>query len=145
MGRQCRCVPAGHAKIEPMHRPTRAILTGLACAGVSGCGSGGYGPTGLQTAAPPAAAAAARPARVVTMKGLAFRPGTITTTVGRGVEWVNRDDVRHNVTTLDGSTIASPDLPPGGRFAYVPVRAGELRYYCTIHPTTMSGVLIVRA
>lgn len=126
------------------------MRTPLAClaaaAALAGCGSsGGYAPTGLQTAPPPpGTTATGRPDRVVAMKGLAFRPRTITTTVGGGVEWVNRDDVRHNVTTLDGATISSPDIAPGGHFVYVPGVAGRLRYYCTIHPSTMSGELVVR-
>jgi plastocyanin len=115
----------------------------------AGCGSSGYAPTNLTTAAgprtsaAPVRASAVRPPVVVSISGLAFRPPTITTTVGRGVEWVNRDSVAHNVTTLDGTTIASPDLGPGRRFVYVPARPGRLRYYCTIHPSTMSGVVIV--
>jgi plastocyanin len=127
------------------------VLAGacLTAAGGSGCGSSGYAPTNLTTAAgrpAPAAAVpapAVRPAVVVSISGLAFRPPTITTTVGRGIEWINRDNVAHNVTTLDGTTIASPDLAPGRRFVYVPARPGRLRYYCTIHPSTMSGIVIV--
>ncbi len=124
--------------------PARAVL---AVAVLAGCGSSGYAPTDLSTAsappAPTARARAGRPAVVVTMAGLAFRPPTITTTVGRGVEWVNRDDVVHNVTSVDGATIASPDLAPGRRFVYVPAEPGRLRYNCTIHPSTMTGLVIV--
>ncbi len=129
-------------------RPARVVL---AAAVLAGCGSSGYAPTDLTTASvpPPATGArpapAGRPAAVVTMAGLAFRPPTITTTVGRGVEWVNRDDVVHNVTSVDAATIASPDLAPGRRFVYVPAQPGRLRYYCTIHPSTMTGLLIVKA
>ena len=131
-----------------MHRATTTALAGLAAAALAGCGSGGYAPTNLQTAPPapppttPAAATSAAP-RTVTIRNLAFAPHTITTRVGRPVEWVNADDVRHNVTTDDGATIASPDIAPGGRFVYVPAHPGRLRYYCTIHPSTMSGEIVV--
>jgi plastocyanin len=132
-----------------MERASSAVVGGLVAGLLAGCGSGGYGPTNLQTAPPgpsrPPAASGGRPAKIVIMRGLAFRPGTITTTVGRGVEWINRDDVRHNVTAADGATIASPDVGPGGRFVYVPAAVGAVRYYCTIHPSTMSGLLIVTA
>ncbi|MGI8801555.1 MAG: plastocyanin/azurin family copper-binding protein [Solirubrobacteraceae bacterium] len=125
----------------------RAVAIVLAAAVLAGCGSSGYAPTNLQTAPPPATTAptAGPGTHTVIMEGLAFRPGSVTTTVGRGVEWVNRDAVRHNVTTVDGTTISSPDLRPGGRFVYVPARPGRLRYYCTIHPSTMSGELTVLA
>jgi plastocyanin len=128
-------------------RSARAVL---AAAALAGCGSSGYAPTDLTTASAPPVATTAVPVRarrapvVVTMTGLAFRPPTITTTVGRAVEWVNRDDVVHNVTSVDAATIASPDLTPGRRFVYVPAQPGRLRYYCTIHPSTMAGLLIVK-
>jgi plastocyanin len=133
-------------------RPAPAVLAAavVAAVAVAGCGSSGYAPTGLTTASTPPLTPAAAPARagrapaVVTMTGLAFRPPTITTTVGRGVEWINRDDVVHNVTSVDAATIASPDLAPGHRFVYVPAQPGRLRYYCTIHPSTMTGLLIVK-
>lgn len=134
-----------------MDRATTNALAGLAAAALAGCGSGGYAPTNLQTAPPPPAPANAAPASpatartTVTIRDLAFGPHTITTTVGRPVAWVNRDDVRHNVTTQDGATIASPDIAPGGRFVYVPARPARLRYYCTIHPSTMSGEVVVLA
>ncbi len=126
-------------------RPASAVL---AAAALAGCGSSGYAPTDLTTApGPPVATAVRAPAGrvpvVVAMTRLAFRPTTIRTTVGRGVEWVNRDDVVHNVTSVDAATIASPDLAPGRRFVYVPAQPGRLRYYCTIHPSTMTGLLIV--
>ncbi len=133
-----------------MGRASRTVLAGLSAACLAACGSSGYAPSNLPTAAPPQttaapAAAAGRPSRVVRMKALAFAPRTITTTAGRPVEWINGDDVRHNVTSLDGTTIASPDLAGGGRFVYVPARPARIRYYCTIHPSTMSGELIVTA
>lgn len=132
-----------------MHRATTTTLAGLAAAVLAGCGSDGYAPTNLQTAPPPprttAAAPAATAARTVTIRNLAFGPHTITTTVGRPVAWVNKDDVRHNVTTQDGATIASPNIAPGGRFVFVPAHPGRLRYYCTIHPSTMSGEVVVLA
>jgi plastocyanin len=128
-----------------MHRATRAAVAAAAL--LAGCGgSGGYAPPDLTTASTPAAT---RPAPTpdtlhVTIRNLAFAPHTITTTVGRPVEWINRDDVAHTVTTLDGATISSPRLAPGARFVYVPAKPGTLRYVCTIHPSTMSGELIVR-
>jgi len=142
-----------------MRSPNRKLLLcAISSALLAACGSGGYAPGGLRTVAgPPASsrapaptasstvATAARPAVAVSMRNLAFTPQRTTATVGQSIEWINRDDVAHNVTTLDGSTIASADLRPGGRFAYVPARAGRLRYYCTIHPSTMSGELVVLA
>jgi plastocyanin len=137
-----------------MRRAQRAVLAAAVVAATAGCGSGGYAPTNLTTDTAPAprsttaATSPGKPVKVkvtVTIANLAFTPHTITTTVGRPVEWINRDDVAHTVTTLDGVTISSPTLEPGARFAYVPAKAGVLRYYCTIHPSTMSGELIVRA
>jgi plastocyanin len=150
IGGKSRCAPRGRAKIEPprpekpMHRATTAVAAAAAL--LAGCGgSGGYAPPDLTTAATPAPTRPPPAAGTlhVTIKDLAFAPHTITTTVGRPVEWINRDDVAHTVTTVDGATISSPRLAPGARFVYVPAKPGTLRYVCTIHPSTMSGVLIV--
>jgi plastocyanin len=118
----------------------------------AGCGSGpGYAPTGLVTVKVPAQTAAGftpsahtHAAAVVTMKNIAFHPSSITVRVGQVVEWVNRDNVVHNVTSLNGSTIASPTLSIGGRYAFKATTPGVIQFYCTLHPSSMQGRIVVK-
>jgi plastocyanin len=85
----------------------------------------------------------------VTMKGLAFSPRTIRIRIGDRVVWRIRDNVVHNVTTVEDPAgvnlvgLASPTVKPGGAYAYVAHYAGNAIYVCTIHPTTMKARIVV--
>jgi plastocyanin len=85
----------------------------------------------------------------VTMQGLAFSPRTIHIRIGDRVVWRNRDNVVHNVTTVEDPAgvnlvgLASPTIKPGGAYAYVAHYAGNAVYVCTIHPTTMRARIAV--
>jgi plastocyanin len=129
---------------------TRWLIGGVAVLLLAGCGSPGYAPTSLTTVQPAADTAggyvptgAIHPAGVVSMRQIAFTPRTITIHVGQTVEWANHDNVLHNVTTVDGHTIVSPNLGPGGRFAFTARVPERINYYCTIHASSMIGTLIV--
>ena len=85
----------------------------------------------------------------VTMRRLAFAPGTIHIRIGDRVVWRNRDNVGHNVTTQEDPAgvglvdLASPTIKPGSAYAYVAHYAGRASYVCTFHPTTMHATIIV--
>jgi hypothetical protein len=57
------------------------------------------------------------------------------------VTWINRDIVRHTVTSSDG-LFDSGRLSAGGRFNYTFDEPGTYGYFCTIHPL-MRGTIIV--
>lgn len=78
-----------------------------------------------------------------------FDPATVTITVGDTVTWTNVGEVAH--TTTSGSS-PNPDgiwdsgtLEPGESFSRTFNEAGTFSYFCTIHPTLMSGRVIVEA
>lgn len=85
----------------------------------------------------------------VTMKGIQFTPKVTHIQVGDRVVWRNRDNVDHNVTTVEDPAgvnlvgLASPTIKPGGAYAYVAHYAGNAVYVCTIHPTTMQARIVV--
>jgi plastocyanin len=85
----------------------------------------------------------------VTMRGLAFAPGTVRVHIGDRVVWRNRDNVGHTVTTQEDPAgvnlvdLSSPTIKPGAAYAYVARYAGNAQYVCTIHPTTMKGRIVV--
>jgi plastocyanin len=130
----------------------RAVATSAACilaAVAAGCGSSSTASTvaygTAPVVAPPQTPPGTHPAKVVQMKSLRFTAATVRIKLGQTIEWINRDDVIHNVTSEDGTTIQSGNFGPGGKFEYTPKLAGTITFFCTIHPTTMQGRIIVRA
>jgi plastocyanin len=81
--------------------------------------------------------------KIVRMQSLAFAPATVHIRVGQTIEWINQDNVVHNVTSNDGLTIQSGNFGPGHKFEFTPRQVGSITYYCTIHPTTMQATIVV--
>jgi plastocyanin len=61
---------------------------------------------------------------------------------GQIVVFTNDDDEQHTVRNVAGGLPKSGLIPVGGRFEYTPLRPGEVRYHCVVHPD-MQGVLLV--
>jgi plastocyanin len=97
-------------------------------------------------AAPLAASAtlfgAATPAHTVLIEDYAFKPATITVTVGTKVTWTQKDDDPHTVTADDGS-FDSKGLGQGDSYDHVFSKAGRYPYHCAAHPF-MKGVVVVK-
>jgi plastocyanin len=131
--------------------PAAAIVLCVLAVVLAGCGSGGgYAPANLRIVQPPASTApgftptaTTHPAVRVTVKNIAFNPSTIHLKVGQTVEWINRDNVVHNVTSTNDLTITSPTLGIGQRFAFKATTPGVIRYFCTIHASSMHGAIVV--
>jgi len=87
-------------------------------------------------------ASAAAGAVKVTMKDIAFNPKTVTVPVGGEVEWINEDDVDHNVVADSGADFKSDNFGKGGTYKYSPTKAGTITYECTLHPG-MTGTIQV--
>lgn len=124
-----------------MRRQTTTALALAACAALGACG----GTTASTTAARPAATAAA-PASVsgstiVTIKGFAYRPQTVTVGRGTRVTWVNRDAANHTVTFHHGPELGN--LNRRQRKSAVFRTRGTFAYVCQYHPF-MKGRVIVR-
>ena len=79
----------------------------------------------------------------VTIADRAFAPGEIEVAAGGTVDWVNRDDRPHTVTSGDG-TFGSDTLGPGATFTTSFPTAGSFAYLCAIHPE-MTGTVRVLA
>ncbi len=87
------------------------------------------------------------PARVVVQRvkmiDFAFRPKSITISVGTKIKWVNGGNASHSTTSNTGLW-DSGVLSPGGSFGRVFRKAGTFKYHCTVHPTLMKGVITVK-
>jgi plastocyanin len=83
----------------------------------------------------------------VCMEGIAFTEDNITVAAGDTVTWTNLDSATHTVTAGDESA-PNPDEFDSGNvgqdesFDLVVADAGEVAYYCQIHPQ-MQGTITV--
>jgi plastocyanin len=78
----------------------------------------------------------------VTIDNFSFAPATLTVPAGTKVTWTNRDDVPHNVISVD-KKFASPVLDTDEEFSYSFTDPGTYEYYCSIH-SKMTGKVIVQ-
>ncbi len=71
-----------------------------------------------------------------------FDPKLLDVKVGTTVEWVNAGNEIHTTTSSNG-TWSSGIMNVGDRFDYTFTVPGRYTYYCGIHPTEMTGVIVV--
>lgn len=85
-----------------------------------------------------------------TLADKAFSPNPVKAAVGDTVTWTNTDTAAHTVTQGDsnaGPTQGGFDsslLAPKKTFSHTFDKAGDIAYYCTLHPT-MVGMVTVGA
>jgi Icc protein len=99
----------------------------------------------LQTAAaalPAAAQAASTQPMQATIDNFAFKPHELKVKAGATVDWTNKDDTVHTVTSDDGS-FSSPEMDTNQKFQFTFQKAGRFPYHCKLHPT-MTGVVVVQ-
>jgi len=77
----------------------------------------------------------------VKIDNFSFTPATLTVPAGTKVTWTNRDDVPHNVISVDRK-FASPVLDTDEEFSYLFTDPGAYEYYCSIHPKMTGKVLV---
>ena len=84
----------------------------------------------------------------VWMQSIAFVPESITVSVGTTITWTNKDNVAHTVTsgTPDNptGTFDSGNMTAGETFSFTFDTAGTFVYFCQLHPTQMTGTVIVQ-
>jgi nitrite reductase (NO-forming) len=76
----------------------------------------------------------------------AFSPNPAQVSVGATVTWTNDDSQPHTVNSGENTTPSglfdSPILPPAGTFEYTFTEAGEVPYYCLLHPNMVGTVSV---
>lgn len=78
----------------------------------------------------------------VEMVDISFMPEEVTIKVNGTVRWVNKDPVAHTVTD-DQDLFDSGVLETDEEFERTYDEPGTYDYTCTIHPTSMTGTVIV--
>ncbi|HET7002675.1 MAG TPA: cupredoxin domain-containing protein, partial [Puia sp.] len=72
-------------------------------------------------------------AATVSIKNMAFSPGSLSVMAGSTVTWTNSDTTIHTVTADDGS-FNSGNIAVGATYSRVFSTAGTFSYHCTLHP-----------
>ncbi len=80
----------------------------------------------------------------IIVQSASFQPDSLTVPAGTTVTWINRDIVRHTVTSTEG-LFDSGRLESGGSFTYTFEEPGTFDYYCTIHPVMQGTVIVTEA
>jgi plastocyanin len=76
----------------------------------------------------------------------AFSPNPIQVSVGTTVTWTNNDAQPHTVVSGENVTpsglFTSPIMAPQATFEYTFTEAGEVPYFCTLHPNMVGTVSV---
>jgi plastocyanin len=76
----------------------------------------------------------------------AFSPNPIQVSVGSTVTWTNNDAQAHTVNSGDSPTQSglfdSPIMAPQATFEYTFTEAGEVPYFCILHPNMVGTVSV---
>ena len=119
---------------------------------IAACGSSS-GSTASPTAAKPAAKAPTKD--TVDIKLIAYRPAKLTVTAGATVTWNQMDAGTHTITSgtvvpgAGGVTqqpdgmFASGEIATGKKYTHTFAKPGTYKYFCEIHPATMTGEITV--
>ncbi|MEL7158079.1 MAG: plastocyanin/azurin family copper-binding protein, partial [Actinomycetota bacterium] len=83
----------------------------------------------------------------VCMEGIAYTEANVTVAAGDTVTWTNLDNVPHTVTAgtadaPDPATFDSGNIGQGESFELTLDEAGEVTYYCMIHPQMQATVTV---
>ncbi|MGB9980135.1 cupredoxin domain-containing protein [Methanobacterium sp.] len=78
----------------------------------------------------------------VPIYGGSYHPKVLTVKIGATVTWANKETEPHTVTSVS-RLFNSGIIKPGGYYKVTFTKTGVYRYYCTLHPKTMRGIIIV--
>jgi plastocyanin len=77
-----------------------------------------------------------------TIDNFSFGPKELTVKAGTTVQWTNKDDIPHTVTS-DNGVFSSPVMDTNQVFQYTFAKPGKFSYHCKLHPS-MTGVVMVQ-
>ena len=91
-----------------------------------------------------AAVAVSSEHREVLQRNSQFEPGAVWVRAGESVDFVNKDNIYHNVFSSTSGNAFDLGLYHGGKEKTVQMRSpGEVDVYCNIHPEMHAKVLVV--
>ena len=82
--------------------------------------------------------------REVLQRNSQFEPGAVWVRAGESVDFVNKDNIYHNVFSSSSGNAFDLGLYHGGKEKTVEMRSpGEVDVYCNIHPEMHAKVLVI--
>lgn len=78
----------------------------------------------------------------VTISMMKFNPEVLDVRKGDTVLWLNKGLVAHTIQSYQQGKFYSDTLEPGKTFTWIVQDSAA--YFCTIHPVTMTGKLVVQ-
>ncbi len=81
----------------------------------------------------------------ITIQNFAYEPKNITVKKGTKVTWTNKDSVKHDVASDDGSAAGGPKGPllgKGESYSHTFETVGTFNYHCTPHPYMKASVIV---
>jgi plastocyanin len=78
---------------------------------------------------------------VVTIDNFTFTPAVLTVKPGTTVTFENHDDIPHSIVSAAGK-FRSKALDTGDQFSFTFAAAGDVDYFCGLHPH-MKGRIVV--
>lgn len=79
---------------------------------------------------------------IILIENFKYNPQELTISVGEEVIWINKDSVKHTVTSDEDGELNSTYLSQDENYSHTFNQAGEYSYYCIPHPF-MKGKIIV--
>ena len=127
---------ATNATMTGAGNATNATMTGAGNA-TNATGATGGGNTSTSVSIVPGSA---------TLTTDAFSPNPIQVSVGTTVTWTNSDAQPHTVNSGENATPSglfdSPIMAPQATFEYTFTEAGEVPYFCILHPNMVGTVSV---
>jgi amicyanin len=77
----------------------------------------------------------------IVLDNFSFVPAGASVPLGTTITWTNRDDVPHNVVSVE-QKFKSPVLDTDQQFSHRFDAPGTYKYFCSIHPK-MTGQIVV--
>ncbi len=78
----------------------------------------------------------------ITIQNMQFQPAIVSVMIGTKITWTNLDAEAHAVTSDDGTSFNSGNIPAGGSFSFTATSNGTFTYHCNLHPA-MTGTIYV--
>ncbi|HEY8819391.1 MAG TPA: cupredoxin domain-containing protein [Candidatus Limnocylindrales bacterium] len=134
-----------------IHRSVVALAASAVLV-LAACSSGGSNPSaGASTTSPPGGATSAAAvcqetadagAVTVNVVDFSFQPSDVTAKTGQVIAFSNTGSTGHSAT-LDNGGCATSTIDAGKSDGLVFSVAGTYKFHCAIHPTKMTGTIVV--
>jgi plastocyanin len=82
--------------------------------------------------------------KTVTVYNKAFKPGTVTITVGDSVSFKNITLKTHSPTPTNNYSWGGVSVGPGQSVVVTPTQTGSYPYFCALHPLRHKGTVAVK-